>query len=362
MRTRNLLLTVAVLIVAVILTYNSNERYDNRVIADDFGKELVVGIDEIEPNVIISEDGISGFDIDIWEAVARDLDLRYRYEKNSFKDILRKLDTGELDVGLSAITINEERDEYLDFPHHYMDSGLKTVVRNNRSILIPAIKSLFTASTFKCIGYLLLFILVFGHILWFAEMKENIINDDYFPGIFEAIWCVIATMTTVGYGDIAPRRWVGRFSAFIVMMIGIGFFGFIISQLSANLTVKNLETNISSYRDLRGKKVGTKDGTTSVPILEKVGANIITFGSIDEAYDSLLSNDLDAVVFDAPSVLYFSKTKGKDKVTVLEETFDPQYYGIALKEGSLLREKIGRSLLKLMDSPKYEQTYNKWFK
>jgi len=54
--------------------------------------------------------------------------------------------------------------------------------------------------------------------------------------IQDAIWWTFVTMTTVGYGDLFPETFYGRFFVAIpAMMVGIGIFGFIISELSATL-------------------------------------------------------------------------------------------------------------------------------
>jgi len=85
--------------------------------------------------------------------------------------------------------------------------------------------------------------------------------------------------------------------------------------------------NILCIEDLRGKSVGTETGTTSEMFLKKVGAKIVSFNDIEDAYQSVKDKELDAAVFDSPNVIYFSKLKGDGRVTVIEKLFDKQYYG-----------------------------------
>jgi voltage-gated potassium channel len=40
---------------------------------------------------------------------------------------------------------------------------------------------------------------------------------------WDGVWWAITTMTTVGYGDVAPRTVAGRLIAIVVMLVGIGF-------------------------------------------------------------------------------------------------------------------------------------------
>jgi voltage-gated potassium channel len=48
----------------------------------------------------------------------------------------------------------------------------------------------------------------------------------------DALWYVIATVTTVGYGDVVPVTYVGRAFGFVVMLSSLGVYGFIIGQIA----------------------------------------------------------------------------------------------------------------------------------
>ncbi|WP_440952066.1 potassium channel family protein [Methanococcoides sp. FTZ1] len=55
----------------------------------------------------------------------------------------------------------------------------------------------------------------------------------------EGVWWAITTVTTVGYGDLYPETLVGKFLAFFVMIIGIGF----VSILTANVAAYFVEND-----------------------------------------------------------------------------------------------------------------------
>ena len=168
-------------------------------------------------------------------------------------------------------------------------------------------------------------------------------------------------MTTVGYGDIVPRSWVGRLMAFLVMIIGIGIFGWTIAQLSSAITLQTLHSDIASHWDLRDKLVATVEGTTSVPALEKLGAVVVPVQTIDHAYEKLLRSEVKAVVFDSPTILYYARNKGAGKVSVVGPLFEIQYYGFLFPQGSELRESVNRALLKLRNDGTYDTLHNEWF-
>lgn len=48
----------------------------------------------------------------------------------------------------------------------------------------------------------------------------------------EALWWAVVTVTTVGYGDIAPQTVAGRMVAAVLMLVGIGIIGMVTSSLA----------------------------------------------------------------------------------------------------------------------------------
>ena len=55
--------------------------------------------------------------------------------------------------------------------------------------------------------------------LYYAEHEAQ---PDVFRSIFDSLWWALATLTTVGYGDIYPVTAVGKVLTFFVLMIGVG--------------------------------------------------------------------------------------------------------------------------------------------
>jgi voltage-gated potassium channel len=76
------------------------------------------------------------------------------------------------------------------------------------------------ASTRKIIvflGTVVTLILIVGALMYLIEGEEN-----GFTSIPQSIYWAVVTMTTVGYGDIAPHTLLGKVLASIVMIIGYG--------------------------------------------------------------------------------------------------------------------------------------------
>ena len=82
---------------------------------------------------------------------------------------------------------------------------------------------------------------------------------------------------------------------------------------------------------------------------------------IEAAYDLLLSDDVDAIVFDAPVLLYYAAHQGNHKVSVPGKMFHLEKYGIALPSADPLREDINLVLLQLYQDGTLEELQAKWF-
>jgi glutamine transport system substrate-binding protein len=73
----------------------------------------------------------TGFDVEIWEAIAKQLGLEYELQPMDFNGIIPGLQSGQLDVGIAGITIKPERAKVIDFSDGYYNAGLLILVNKN---------------------------------------------------------------------------------------------------------------------------------------------------------------------------------------------------------------------------------------
>lgn len=64
--------------------------------------------------------------------------------------------------------------------------------------------------------------------VWFTESGTNSALGHY----GDALWWSLVTVTTVGYGDIAPVTTTGRIIAAVLMLVGIGTFGIVTANIA----------------------------------------------------------------------------------------------------------------------------------
>ncbi len=91
---------------------------------------LTVAIPSSFVPFMFQEDGEwTGFEVELWEAIAEENDWEFEYNTMNFSGIITALQTGRVDAAIAAITITSEREETMDFSHAYYDSGLMLMVR-----------------------------------------------------------------------------------------------------------------------------------------------------------------------------------------------------------------------------------------
>ncbi len=64
---------------------------------------------------------------------------------------------------------------------------------------------------------------------------ERVLDHEEFPTIGRGLWFALQTVTTVGYGDVTPKRVEGRIIAAVVMLTAIGLLAVITAAVTASL-------------------------------------------------------------------------------------------------------------------------------
>jgi glutamate transport system substrate-binding protein len=99
------------------------------------------------------------------------------------------------------------------------------------------------------------------------------------------------------------------------------------------LLVKKDDNSINGPKDLKGKKVCSVTGSTSIVTVEKeYGANPVPFGTYTECVNQLTGGSVDAVTTDGAILLGYA-AKQPDKLKVVGDAFSTENYGIGLKKG-----------------------------
>ena len=104
----------------------------------------------------------------------------------------------------------------------------------------------------------ILMAIIAGFPVW---LIETWINKDEFPrsfliGIFEGFWWSFVSMTTVGYGDRAPRFFLSKLIAVIWILLGVT----IMSMFTAALTMEILSKSNPHGPSMAASRIGVLNG------------------------------------------------------------------------------------------------------
>ena len=321
------------------------------------GDTVIVAIKTFRPFVMQDGDTWTGFSIELWEDIANKIGMEFDYlEVESVSDQLNAVENGEADLAIAGISITSVREERIDFSQPYFDAGLQILTPQQSSVgLVDLLMVLLSPTMLQVFSFFLASVVVASHIIWLVERKNNPdFPKPYIQGIGEALWWSVVTVTTVGYGDKSPKGLIGRVFGVIWMLMGLFLIANFTAGVTSAITLQELRGSINSLADLQGRRVGTVDGSTSVDFLHNANLTSYTFDTIDDAYTAIDTGQLDAIVYDAPVLLYYATNVGAGRVQVVGETFNVERYGIAFPQGSDLLETVNLALLDEVESGQYK--------
>ena len=114
-------------------------------------------------------------------------------------------------------------------------------------------------------GPLLSVLVIFLMVLFLAAVSVYFLERDVQPATFgsvpAALWWAIATLTTVGYGDVVPITPLGRLVAAFVMICGLGVFGLWTGILATGFATETRRDNF----------LKTWDSVSKVPFFAALG-------------------------------------------------------------------------------------------
>ena len=319
---------------------------------------LVIGTKESPPFAMKGPDGKwSGISIDLWQDMATKLKLNYTFKEMDLDHLLAGVTNGSLNAAVAAISVTADRELVLDFTQPFYTTGLGIAVsEKNTAPWLNALRRLASWQFLGVVSLLALVLLVAGFLVWVFERRANAEQFGGKPwhGIGSGFWWSAVTMTTVGYGDKAPRTLGGRIVGLVWMFVAIIIISSFTAAITSALTVSQLGSSIHGPKDLPEIRVATVADSTGEAYLKSQHVVYKTYPNAATALAALAENHVDAVVYDAPILQYLARENYHGRIAVLPRTFIRQDYAIALPQGSPLREKLNLELEREVRSPRWQ--------
>jgi ABC-type amino acid transport substrate-binding protein len=319
----------------------------------------------VSPPFVIEQDGrFSGMAVELWEAIAAELDLQSEYQVlPSIRELVTATSAGDLDVAVTNLTITQGRAERIDFTHPWYDAGLRVMINEDRGAGFWDVIAGLRESGFLRAYAWLAFVIVVATIL--MTIFDRVFDKD-FPrrwrdGVAESFYSVMSVATT----GRATRKnlfgWAGRIWQALWLVCGVGVLAYITSSVTSVMTTLALTNQINGLADLPGKTVGVFTGSVAEEFARDSALQSRSFDRIDEAVKALLEGRIAAIVGDAPVMEYYAGSHPDEPVAVVGPIFEPDKYGFGLTLDSALTRPLTVAILGAHESGLLDQLRAKYF-
>jgi polar amino acid transport system substrate-binding protein len=120
-------------------------------------------------------------------------------------------------------------------------------------------------------------------------------------------------------------------------------------------------SDITGIDDLQGRRIGVQRGTTGADLAATVqGAEVLRYEIIDDAFNALAGDRVDAVINDYAVSAYAAERR--DDFEIVDRNPTVENYGLVFsKEKTALRDAFNAGLAEIRANGTYDEIYRKWF-
>jgi ABC-type amino acid transport substrate-binding protein len=311
-------------------------------------RTLIVGLSPVPPFAIKSSSAQGGSDWDgigvhLWREVAHELDLDYEWREVQPNDAIAQLNTGDIDVVLATATA--PREQQVDFTQSYFAATLGIATLRQQQVW-SVVKAVLSPRFLRICLWLSLVLVVVGFLCWLLEHRanEDMFNKSPRQGIWDGFWWAGVTMTTIGYGDKAPKTLGGRILALLWMLVAMG----LTASLTASITsVLVLDQGIQpiQVQQLQAKQVGSIADTTAANYLQQEQIQFQSFSTPEAGLQAIDEGRIDAFVYGTVPLLTLNQDTFQSRLQVEDTGIQVSQYAFALPTNSPLRKALNQQIL-----------------
>ncbi len=323
-----------------------------------------VAVTVLDPFVTKHPDrSYGGFSIELWEQIAKRNNYRTVYvEAPTREGTLDLVQRGDADLAVGDITVTSDLVDTFDFTEPTLNSGLQIMVAEGQSNPFAGLWHAVTDQTvLLLLGIMAVTVGIAAVLIWLLERRKN---PDFAPdargGVAEGTWWASVTMFAVGYGDSVPRTGVGRIFSVLWMICGMLLVAAVTATFAANLTVRQLQTDIHGPDDLRDHEIVTVRDSTAATYLAQHNIPTDLVDSPEAMVTAVRNGDADAAVFDAPLIAH-AVHESDGNLGFAGPQFTHSYNAFALRPGTGMRAAIDTTLLHLLEDGTYNRLYRSYF-
>ena len=327
-------------------------------------QEITVGVYISPPFVIEMDSELSGMSIELWERIAKQLDIGFNYKiYNSFQELVEATSSDSVKVAVTNLTITKERALLVDFTQPWYDAGSTIMISDSKGANSKELfNGLKDAGYLRSYLFLGLFVLILTVLMTFFDRKF----DKQFPqgwkeGLSESFYQVMLIVTS---GKLSRKNlfgWVGRIVSAIWLAVGILVVAYVTSTITSVMTSLHLSSDINQLADLNDKKTAVLSGSSTEAFIRGIGFDYVSYPNIDKMVDAIENNTVNAIVADAPVLEYYLFNHQQAQLEIVGNLFKPDKYGFGLSPNNNLKKEITLEILKAQESGFLKKLKSKYF-
>ncbi len=315
-----------------------------------------IGVVESPPFTFLNEqDEWDGINVWLWDRIAKNENLTYEFvliQNDSFQNL-------NIDAIIHPLIANFKNLDQLNFTPAYYTTNSTVLIDNVAGFqaIWNFVKSFLSLNFLKLVLAIFSLLLIMGLIVWRLERKKN---PEQFKGglkgIGNGIWWSAVTLSTVGYGDIAPKSLGGRIIGTIWMFAGILVVSAFTASMASLLTVSQISAAETTIIDYKQKNVGVINQSVSKAYLESnFFRHIIPVEDIDSGIEALKKKTIQAFVGDEAYLRYYLENENIKDYRILPYRFNPQFYAFGVtKENDPLYLQISKQLIDIVSGVEWQ--------
>src|SRR4029453_1084842 len=231
-----------------------------------------------------------GLAVEMWDLVARQLHLDSRFTGMSRSELIDAVSGGQARFGIGSLSLTAERLQRMDFSAPIHVTGVAILVPDvPRSAWGVVRDALLSATFLRIVAGLLALLAVVGTIFWIIERRSNPdFSGKQIHGWGSGVWLSIVTMTTVGYGDKAPRTFGGRVVATLWMFVSIILMSIFTGTVTTLLTVERIGPRVAGFEDLGPARVVCVGASAGARLLADRRLTAESYPDLNQALQALV--------------------------------------------------------------------------
>ncbi|GAB4168897.1 MAG: transporter substrate-binding domain-containing protein [Terrimicrobiaceae bacterium] len=326
---------------------------------------LRVGLHEDPPYVVRNPSGEwDGLAVQLWRQIALQNSWQFDFVELPYEGLVPALRDGKADVVVGELAVDPSLEREIDFSQPFLFSSLGVVARSEvwSPDWIGLISGFLNPGFLQILAWIFFGLVIVGGIIWLLERKHHSghFGGSHLEGFGSALWFSAATMTSVGYGDKTPSTFVGRFIAFIWMLVGVLIVAAFTGAVASAISVSHFRERVMDPYDLRGQRTGVLSGSMAAEVLPRMGIRPAEFEVIEDGIRAVAEGRLSAFVGDRISLGASLAALPSPGCRLLPLRFNECNIALGLPQGSPLLESVNVSLLETVSSPEWISLTSHW--